>query len=117
MTVGLRPWVVSAYLNATATTEIHFLSLHDALPILPITVSGQTGGANTQTFNEQINGSQWVPHGTYSFAAGESGRAHVGTAVTSRAGVPARCCKNQCTWPAPGDGSLTPTLRTGSGMP
>ena len=37
---------------------------------VPITVSGQTTAASTQTFNEQSNGSQWVLHGTYSFAAG-----------------------------------------------
>ena len=37
---------------------------------VPITVSGQNGGAATRTFNEQIGGSQWVLHGTYSFPAG-----------------------------------------------
>jgi hypothetical protein len=48
---------------------------------VPITVSGQSSGASTQRFNQQLNGSQWVLHGTYTFAAGA--RASVQVANTN----------------------------------
>ena len=36
---------------------------------VPITVAA-SNGLNTKTFNEQVNGGQWVLHGRYSFTAG-----------------------------------------------
>jgi hypothetical protein len=47
---------------------------------VPITVSGQTSGASTQTYNERVGGGQWVVHGTYSFAAGARGTVQVSNA-------------------------------------
>src|SRR4029079_16824496 len=48
---------------------------------VPITVSGQTSAASTRSFNEQSSGSQWVLHGTYSFAAGARATVQVSNAT------------------------------------
>jgi hypothetical protein len=41
----------------------------------PYTVSGQTGGAVTRTFDQRFGGGQWNLHGTYTFPAAAMGRA------------------------------------------
>src|SRR5205823_1538648 len=40
---------------------------------VPYTVSNQTGGPKTKTFNQQTGGSAWTLHGTYTFPAGVRG--------------------------------------------
>jgi hypothetical protein len=77
---------------------------------VPITVSGHTGGASTQTYNEQVGGGQWVLHGTYSFAAGTRGTVQVSNANGQAAADAVR-------FVLVGTSAPTTTTLTGSGTP
>ena len=57
---------------------------------VPYTVSGQTGGAATRTFDQHTAGGQWNAHGTYTFAAGRAG---VVTVTRNRSSIEASACQ------------------------
>jgi hypothetical protein len=65
-------WTATIAAGGTYDVYVWWSTHPNRSTAVPITV-GHAGGATTLTFNEQVNGGQWVLHGRYSFNAGPGG--------------------------------------------
>jgi len=85
-----RTAVLNATQSCTYSVYVWWTMHTNRSTSVPITVSGQTSAASTRSFNEQINGSQWVLHGTYSFAPGARATVQVSNATGQAAAYAVR---------------------------
>ena len=65
-----RTPVLSSTQSCTYAVYVWWTTHPNRSVSVPITVSGQTSAPSTQSYNQQLNGSQWVLHGSYTFAPG-----------------------------------------------
>jgi hypothetical protein len=65
-----KPPVLTSGQTCAYQVFVRWTQRPDRSAMVPITVSGHTGGPTTRTFDERTGGGVWTLHGTYTFPAG-----------------------------------------------